>query len=200
MPVENITIGITGGIGSGKSIVSRILRCNGIFVYDCDSEAKYLMKNTPYLKRDLISFLGKEIYLNNGELNRKYLAQRLFSDSNLRTKVNIIVHEAVRKDILSKREKIKGWFFIESAILATAKLDSYCDKIWVVTASLQERIKRISKRDCLSDDEILKRIESQNQEISFLPWDKIVMIENNSDNQLLLKVLNLINIPVCSSC
>lgn len=189
MSSGNFTIGITGGIGSGKSVVSRILRCNGEKVYDCDSRAKWLMNNDPLLKEALKADVGNEVYDDSGRLNRKYLADRLFADLEIRILVNSIVHEAVREDIERRRRQIEGLFFIESAILATAHLDVFCNQIWLINASFEERLKRIHQRDNLSIEEINKRIESQASELSLLPQDKVVVIENNPDSLLLDSVL-----------
>ena len=92
-------IGITGGIGSGKSVVSRILRCCGFTVYDCDSEAKKLMTCNYMVKDCLINLFGDSVYHPSGELNKTLIADKLFSDNDIRVQVNAIVHRAVRNDI-----------------------------------------------------------------------------------------------------
>ena len=187
------TIGITGGIGSGKSIISRILRCNGFFVYDCDSEAKYLMTRDKELKQSLQMRLGGDIYFSNGTLNKKELAKIIFSNIEKREYVNSIVHAAVRKDIVEKRKKVRGLFFIESAILATGGITEFCNSIWIVTASPQERIKRISKRDNLSLKEISQRIESQEEELDKIKSEKIIILENDNQYPILPVILTLVN-------
>ena len=184
------TVGITGGIGSGKSVVSRILRCNGYSVYDCDREAKILMNQDAEIVRSLREIAGDEVYSNDGFLNRKYLAERLFADVELRLKVNALVHEAVRNDLKRCKEHLNGIFFIESAIMSTAGIDDLCDEIWLVEADENTRITRVKSRDNLSIDEIKKRIESQKNEFDRLPETKTVRILNDGDSGLIIEILN----------
>ena len=185
------TIGLTGGIGAGKSIVARILRCNGFTVYDCDSEAKHLMVTLDEIKESLKSRLGNDIYRNDGNLDRKKLAGMIFSSVTIRTFVNNVVHSAVKKDIEKRRAAVKGLFFIESAILAGSGISQICDKIWIVTASEKERIKRVSQRDNLSKEEISKRIMAQEKEFELLPSEKSLILNNDSNSPLLMEVLEL---------
>lgn len=189
--MENATIGIAGGIGAGKSVVSRVLRCNGFPVYDCDSEAKKLMVTNLEIRNSLKEKLGNDIYFPDGTLNRKNLAGKLFSNPDVRAFVNSVVHTAVIKDIKETRRHIQGLFFIESAILASSKLDRECDRIWLVEAPINERIRRVGIRDSIDSKEILKRIESQKEEISQLKSDKLVIMENNNHYPLLPLILRL---------
>ena len=187
------TIGITGGIGSGKSVVSRVLRCNGLVVYDCDSEAKIIMVKDKFVKESLIKKLGKDIYTSSGELNRGKLANIIFTDSALRTYVNSIVHEAVRKDIEEKRKRHEGKFFIESAILASSGLVTMCNTVWLVTAPLEERINRVMKRDKSEFASVMQRVSSQEKEMESLPDEKVVIIDNDCHSALLPEIFKLIN-------
>ena len=187
------TIGITGGIGSGKSIVARVLRCNGFPVYDCDSEAKHIMNKNVAVKTSLKNRLGDDIYHKNGTLDRKKLSVLLFSNEEVRLYVNSLVHEAVRKDIAEKRNQIHGEFFIESAILATGGISPICDKIWVVTAPEPLRIERVKKRDKLSEQEIIGRIKTQERELALLDSNKEVWLENDDNHAMLSKILIMTN-------
>lgn len=188
----NVTIGLTGGIGSGKSIVSRILRCQGFPVYDCDKEAKQLMVKNPEVVEDLKKAVGQHVFKRNGELNKEYLSKRLFSEHHLRRQVNAIVHSAVKNDIELKRDNIKGLFFIESAILKSSHIDELCDKIWIVEASPKERIERVLKRDNLSKGDIIKRMESQRKEYEGFEEFRTSILINNNCNPLLIPVLELL--------
>ena len=185
------TIGITGGIGSGKSVVSRILRCNGYKVYDCDSEAKRIMVDDPGVKKHLREIAGEYVYNASGFINRKYLADLIFANRELLNKVNGVVHAAVRKDFERFRAENKGIVFIESAILVTGKLTGYCEKIWLIEAPLTIRIERIMTRDHLSREEIMKRIETQSQEFESLPADRTIILHNDGEKPLLDKVFEL---------
>ena len=184
-------IGITGGIGSGKSVVSRVLRCNGFPVYDCDSSAKWLMTHDEGLKSSLMTKFGERIYYPDGSLNRKLLASMIFSDKEAREFVNNVVHLTVRNDILKRASEIQGKFFIESAILATGGLSEYCERVWIVTAPIDQRIKRVELRDGMTSEEINKRIESQNEEMQAIKELHPVELENDGKTALLPKILKL---------
>lgn len=187
---KDITVGITGGIGSGKSVVSRVLRCNGFFVYDCDSEAKSLMTHDFTLQASLRKELGDDIYKEDGELNRELLGNIIFNDAKKRDYVNDKVHSAVRRDISSKRDEIRGEFFIESAILFLSGLDKVCDEIWKVESPESERLERVKQRDPrLSVEEIKKRIESQRDELNRATGSNVFILNNNGYDPLLVEIL-----------
>lgn len=184
-------IGIAGNIGSGKSVVSRILRCNGFFVYDCDMEASLLMNRDDYLRKSLISILGKDCYLSDGTLNKFFVSTKIFNDKNLRNRVNHLVHNAVKNDLINIATKVTGKIFVESAIMATSGLGRLCGKIWVVDAPEDIRVRRIMIRNHLSVAEIRKRMNAQKDELLKLPDDKIVKIENDDTSNLLKQILTL---------
>lgn len=191
--VNNKTIGITGGIGSGKSIVARILRCNGFSVYDCDSEAKYLMKNDKNIKSSLQEKFGSKIYLSDGQLNKTLLSKYLFTDPEVRNFVNSIVHSAVRKDIKEKREKNEGIFFIESAILISGGISNICNEVWIVEAPMESKIRRIANRDNISYEEILQRIKSQEEELELTKNTDSIRIINDNKHPILPLILSLVD-------
>lgn len=193
---ENYTIGITGGIGTGKSVVSRVLRCNGYFVYDCDTEAKRIMNEDDNLKNQLILHFGKDIYLANGELDRHALASIIFSNSVERSFVNALIHAEVKKDINSQRTQRPGLFFIESAILISSGLSEICDFIWLVSAPLDERISRVSSRDSVSYEEIRKRIEAQKTETENINLNKTTILKNGENDPLLIEILSKTEINI----
>lgn len=189
----DVTIGITGGIGSGKSVVSRVLRCNGFKVYDCDASAKILMKTQKEVKHALTSRFGARVYLETGELNKNLLSQLIFSDESNRDYINRIVHKAVREDIKEIKKNTKGIFFIETAIPMTGKIDQFCDQIWIVEASEKTRIERVEKRDKINKEEILKRIEAQRSELEGLENEEVLRLKNNAESPLLREILKLTN-------
>lgn len=197
-------IGITGGIGSGKSIVARVLRCNGFSVYDCDSRAKEIMNHDPEIKSKIIEKVGEDAYSNeDGKLNRKFLAEKIFFDFEIREFINRLIHKAVREDLRNclreqqSNESVKRedhLFFVESAILATAQIATWCDKIWIVTCNIKKRIDRILHRDNLNKEEIEKRLESQNRELILIKsFDNIIELSNNENDSLLKEILELVN-------
>lgn len=203
-------VGITGGIGSGKSVVSRILRLKGFRVYDCDTEARRLMESDRDVKEGITRILGAEAYVEtagegetelagerrNGEtwiLNRGYVAAKIFNDSGLRDEVNAVVHRAVADDFLSYARLYVGMVFCETAILATSHMDSLCDAIWVITAPEDERIERVKRRNGLSEEEIRLRMATQREELELLPKEKIVEVRNGDRDMLLPQIDKLVS-------
>lgn len=138
-------IGLTGGIGSGKSYIARALAKRGFTVYDCDREAKRIIAQNHDVQAAIIELLGKEAFVN-GKYNTAYVAKRVFAEPKLLEGLNKIVHPAVGKDIRNLRDS-KEILFVESAILLESGLDQLCDKVVVVTAPEETRIARTIGRD-----------------------------------------------------
>lgn len=136
-------IGITGGIGSGKSTIARELARQGFAVYDCDREAKRIITEDRAVRQAVITLLGEKAF-ENGNYNTAYVARRVFAEPQLRVALNAIVHPAVKADILRHNEPV---LFVESAILLEAGLDDLCDAIVVVEAPEDVRIARTIARD-----------------------------------------------------
>ena len=159
-------IAITGGIGCGKSIVSQILKEFGFQVYDCDCNAKYLMDNSPTIKDCLKSTFGNDIIID-GTINRVKLANIVFNNKEKLVKLNNIVHSSVKEDLISWKleNSQKKLLFVETAILYQSGLDSIVDEVWEVNAPLEIRIERVMKRNNISRQDVLSRIESQKYEI-----------------------------------
>lgn len=158
-------IGLTGGIGTGKSVVSRLLRTEGMMVYDCDLEAKRLMAGNQELHDAFTARWGAEIYVD-GELDRAAVARRVFADEEELQWLNSQVHGRVRKHLQGWIESHagKGPLFVESAILCSSGLDSLCDRIWVVEAPEELRIARLAARSGLTAEEAKSRMRAQSQE------------------------------------
>ena len=134
-------IGITGGIGSGKSTIAKALVQRGYTVYDCDQEAKRIIAEDKNVQREIIGLLGEEAFAD-GRYNTQYVAKRVFEDAQLLAGLNAIVHPAVGLDIMKRKPD-----FVESAILYEAGLDILCDRIIVVNAPEEIRIARTIARD-----------------------------------------------------
>ena len=154
-------IGLTGGIGSGKTIVAGYFKSLGIPVYIADKEARQLMTSENIINA-LFNEFGKEI-LENGILNREKLAQLVFNNPKKLQKLNSIVHPEVKKHFDKWVEKHKNYPFVvkEAAILFESGSYKYCDTIITVTAPLETRIQRVLKRDKTDRESVLKRIENQ---------------------------------------
>ncbi len=139
-------IGITGGIGSGKSTIAHELAKRGYTVYDCDQEAKRIITENTDVQQEIIDLLGEESFVD-GIYNTAYVAKRVFEDSHLLAALNAIVHPAVGIDIMQRKPD-----FVESAILYESGLDILCDRIIVIDAPEEIRIARTIARDYHSDD------------------------------------------------
>ena len=177
-------IGITGGIGSGKSVISRILKTIGYPVYDSDSWAKHLMNNHPNIRQALINKFGIETYTPEG-LNRTYLAQQIFNDKANLAFVNSIVHPTVCNHFMQWAENQHTEFvFIESAILFSSGLDTILDKVIYVNAPQELRIQRAILRDNASAESITARINSQSHDNKYAHTHSDFII--NNDNQTLI--------------
>jgi len=187
-------IGITGGIGSGKSVVSHICTSLGYKVYDCDVNAKLLMDNDAQLKEKLCACIGNHIIDDEGNINRPVLAECIFSDSRKRQLVNTLVHSKIRSDIESfaLKEIRLNLLFVESAIMKSSGLDRMMDEIWIVSAQEKLRIDRVMKRNGLERKNVISRIESQRDEYQSFACDNVKQIFNNESDSLLLQVVSLL--------
>lgn len=154
-------IGVTGGIGSGKSTVSKFISHQGYPVYNSDLQAKQLMNESNEIKVALTHWFGESIYVNN-QLNRKKLAEIIFNNTEALQKVNQLVHPLVFNDFERWAHKqISPLVFKESAILFESGAYKTCDYIITISAPENIRISRASKRDISTTEEIKKRIKNQ---------------------------------------
>lgn len=187
-------IGVTGGIGAGKSVVSRILRLKGFPVYDCDSRAKDLMDSSGEILKALALHFGEEVIKNDGSLDRVLIASLVFSLDDERLWLNKLVHGAVREDLMMwKSECDAELCFVESAIMISSGLDLLCDKIWVIEAPVELRKDRALKRGGVTEENLDLRIKAQRMEIDALPSEKVERIENSEESSLLLQIERLLN-------
>lgn len=159
-----IKLGITGGIGSGKSYVSRLLRERGIEVYDTDSEAKRLTLSHPLIRQELTALIGAEVYQNN-TLNKRLLADYLFACKENAQRINAIIHPRVYDDFISWVQtrcragvQIVG---MESAILFESGFNRAVDRVLFVYAPLEVRIRRAMERDKASEQQVRARVVAQ---------------------------------------
>lgn len=189
-----IRIGITGGIGSGKSVLSRILHCAGVPVYDCDTEAKRIMNDNAEVRDLLVQHFGKECYTPDFQLDRKYLAGCIFGNvENLRL-VNSIVHPRVKDDFLLWCNKAQSPVVaMESAILFESGFSGAVDFIVCVYADKEVCITRACKRSSLSREEVVRRIDKQSSTEKIIEQSDF-SICNNPDTPLLPQFEKLMGI------
>ena len=165
---------ITGGIGAGKSYVCRKIAAErGVQIYDCDSAAKRLMRESDELRQQLTSLIGPDTYREDGTLNKAVVSKFLLESEENKARINAIVHPAVARDF-----EESGMQWMECAILFESGFDRLVDKVIVVTAPLEVRIDRIMKRDHITREQALAWINCQTpQEELIRRADEI--IENN---------------------
>ena len=178
-------IGITGGIGSGKSTIARTLREMGFAVYDTDSEAKRLIVEDVQVHEQIEQLFGKEVY-KDGVYQTALVAQRVFADRSLLSQLNAIVHPAVKSDITRWAQTINQPTppyttlhratpcFIECAILYQAGFDTLCDQVVVVTAPEEVRLQRAVARDHSTIEKVRARMRAQEVEKDIERADLIV--------------------------
>lgn len=154
-------IGLTGGIGSGKTMVAEYIKSLGIPVYVADDEARRLM-NTDKVIEAICAAFGNDV-IDNGILNRDKLAQIVFNNPEKLQKLNSIVHPEVKKhfDIWVKKHKNSPFVFKEAAILFESGSYKYCDAVITITAPLETRLQRVINRDKTDRESVLKRMQNQ---------------------------------------
>ena len=177
-------IAITGGIGSGKSVVSRVVTVLGHEVYDCDSRAKSLMVDNAAVRHRLVEAFGKETYHDDGSLNRTHLSAQAFTDADFLSRLNAIVHPATATDLIRWRDEqaAKGATiaFVETALLRTAGLDRVVDEVWHVTAPAPVRIDRVMARSSLTEAQVVERMTAQRDEEVIAPGEQVIVNDNTS--------------------
>lgn len=158
---QTIIVGITGGIGSGKTTVSKYFEAFDIPVYHADKEAKALMNRSKVIKRKLISLFGENAYQDD-KLNRSFLREQIFNDKSLLQKMNAIVHPKVASHFKRWVKKQNSPYILkEVAIIFENNLQDQYDYIITVIADVQERIKRVMKRDKTSKSSVEAIINNQ---------------------------------------
>ena len=183
-------IGITGGIGAGKSTVSTICKHLGFKVYNSDQRAKEIVSEDSIIKKKLISFFGNNVY-KNGVFDRKFLSDKIFNDKSSLQQINSIIHPAVKKDFNcwvtnNSNEKI---LFKESALLFESGAYKELDKIILIVSDKNLRVSRVLNRDQKrSKKEIESIIDKQIQEAEAIKYADIV-IDNNHKKMLLPSVI-----------
>ena len=188
-----LKIGITGGIGAGKSTVAGIFKVLGVPVFDADATAKNILNTDPLLREQVSSAFGSETY-KNGLLDRKYLATLVFNNPNQLAKLNALVHPASIEaaNIWAKHWEEQGCPYIlkEAALLFEAGTNVGLDFIIGVTAPVEMRIARVMERDHVTREEVLKRMQHQLDDSEKMKRCNFV-IDNNEASLVIPEVLAL---------
>ncbi len=187
-------VGLTGGIGSGKTTVAKLLEVMGCAIYNSDERAKEVYYE-PDVKKQVIHLLGKEAYLTDHEINKTFISSKVFSDTDLLHQLNSIIHPAVKTDFIRFTDQFAAGKIIikESAILFETGIYKDLDKTILVTAPVDVKMKRVMSRSSLTAEEVEKRIHAQ--------WDdekKSAManfiINNDGSMALIPQALQIISI------
>ena len=179
-------VGITGGIGSGKSTIVQVLAARGYAVYDCDREAKRIIVENAEVRKAIIALLGTEAFVPSpqhpftGSYNTSYVSQRVFAEPELLQQLNAIVHPAVKEDIRVQSSEFRvqnsefSVLFVESAILFEAGIDSLCDRIVVVDAPEEVRLQRTIARDYHGEatEEHINKVRARMRAQQFRPTEE----------------------------
>ena len=190
MEVESLTsakkiIGLTGGIGSGKTTVAKFIEEMGFPVYFSDDRAKEIVNDDEVLKNRIKELLGDEAYDENGFYNRKYVSGIVFNDDEMRLQLNALIHPAVKIDFENWVENQNSEFvFKETALLFELKLNESCYKSVLVTADDNIRIKRVMDRDQKTYREIEAIIDKQMPEKDKIKRADFVIYNNEGIDEL----------------
>jgi len=185
-----LRIGLTGGIGSGKSTVARIFSVLGIPVYDADTASKKLMSESEDLKKEIIENFGQESY-TKGILNRKYLSEQVFRDPGKTRLLNSIVHPATIKDAEQWMKKQDAPYLIkEAALIFESGSNKFLDKVIGVSSPVSLRIERTMKRNNITSDQVKARIALQMDEEEKMRLCDYVIVNDEKD-MLIPQVLSL---------
>ncbi|NCT19057.1 MAG: dephospho-CoA kinase [Flavobacteriaceae bacterium CG_4_8_14_3_um_filter_34_10] len=184
---------LTGGIGSGKSTIAEMFKELGVSIYIADEEAKKLMQQNASLKQKIQQLLGEEAY-KNGILNKKFIASKVFNNSELLQQLNALVHPAVGLHFEQWKRSQSGVYVIkEAAILFENGGYKQCDKTILVIAPVETRIQRVLKREATSKEEILARMQNQWPDERKIKLADIVIDNNQNLENIRIQVLKIHN-------
>lgn len=170
-----MVVGLTGGIGSGKSTIAKQLRNMGYIVYDTDSHAKRIILEDSSVREKIVQLFGEDVFVD-GVYQTSLVAQQVFADRSLLEKLNAIVHPAVRADIERQKRAMgaEDILFVECAILFSSRINTLCDKVVLITAPEEVRLQRTIQRDHATINKVRARMRAQECEWQYQPIDVVV--------------------------
>lgn len=184
---SGMKLGVTGGIGSGKTTVCRVFNVLGIPVFSADPAANKIMDTNDDIIRSINFLAGKDIY-NGGSLDRSLLASMIFNDKSLLGKINSLVHPVVFDNFrIWAKEQNAPYVIMEAAILFESGASKLVDKIVTIIAPMEERLDRVIKRNKLSRDQVMDRIHNQMDDESRIKLSDYVI--NNSENDMIIPAI-----------
>ena len=192
MKEETIKLAITGSIGSGKSVVSRMMNVLGVPVYDCDINAKRLMTDDEFIVSELKRMFGDECYEDDGTLNRQYIASRIFTDKENIKRVNSLVHPVVKRDFEEWAARQESSVVaVETAILYESGMIEAVDKVLVVWADRETAISRTIQRSGMNRIQVENRMNNQ-MSVDDLLLMSDYSLYNDGDEPLLPRVMSVV--------
>ena len=176
-------IGVTGGIGSGKSMICRIFSCLGIPIFEADKEAKSILNENEMVKKSIKELLGNQAYTDNEVYSPTWVRAKIKEDPTLIASINSIVHPAVRQKAIEwqLRQKNKPFLVYESALLHSENKPEIIEKLIVIKADKADRIKRINMRDSLHPTDINTIMEVQPSQETYLNQANYIIKNSNND-------------------
>jgi dephospho-CoA kinase len=185
-------VGLTGGIGSGKTTVARLFETMGCSIYNSDEKAKELYYNDS-VKKQVINLLGNEAYLNEYEINKEYISKKIFSNTQLLQQINKIIHPAVKEDFIQFQSKHSPETLIikETALLFETGIYKELDYSILVTAPVWLKIERVIKRNKVTKEDVEKRMLSQWSDERKTPLANFIIVNDNSQ-ALIPQVLQIL--------
>ena len=192
MKEETIKLAITGSIGSGKSVVSRMMNVLGVPVYDCDVNAKRLMTDDEFIVSELKRMFGDECYEDDGTLNRQYIASRIFTDKENIKRVNSLVHPVVKRDFEEWAARQESSVVaVETAILYESGMIEAVDKVLVVWADRETAISRTMQRSGMNRIQVENRMNNQ-MSVDDLLLMSDYSLYNDGDEPLMPRVMSVV--------
>ena len=190
---KRYVLAVTGGIGAGKSLVSSMLRKQGIPVYDTDSAAKRLMTESNVIKQTLVDMLGERVYTADGTLNRSLLAEWLFASADHVALMNNIVHPVVKRDFQQWcEEQSYPLVGMECAILFESGFNDLADGVIVVHASDDVRLQRVPLRDGATEQQVRARMAAQMSEQDRMARADYVVVNEGSESDVERQILQIL--------
>ena len=193
-----LRVALTGGIGTGKSTASKILNDLGAFIFDADKEAKNILKNNETVQSELIAEFGTDIMSGDEKIDNNKLARIAFQDQDHQLRLNSIIHPYVFQEIDKNFDDVleKGTydiFVVDAALIYESGADTHMDYVIVITALLQIRMERALKRESLTRDEIIKRMDLQWSEEEKIALSDFVIHNDGTEKELLASVTDIYN-------
>tara|TARA_B100000029_G_scaffold325782_2_gene318288 strand:+ start:2770 stop:3363 length:594 start_codon:yes stop_codon:yes gene_type:complete len=184
-----LKIGLTGGIGSGKSSVSKLFESWGAYIFDADKEAKIILNNNETAQSEIIAEFGTDVLGHNNEIDKSKLARIAFSDEDHQLRLNTIVHPYVFNEIDATFDKVLSGgkhevFVVDAALIYESGADTHMDYVIVVTSHLKNRTERVMSRGGLTRDQFLQRLDLQWPDEDKVHMADFVIHNNGTEDQL----------------